>query len=1213
LNNRLVRRSKIVSTSRIVIRGLLVLVVVGLLWATYRSKLRNRPDYYWNRAQSALQADNLGLARVNLQSMVQKFPEDARGHRALASVLLTEAKLPDTAEGYARHPQALNLLVEAGRAGKDDLKLQKLIVASCLRGNRIPQAVSFANTVLKAEPNNADALFALAAQKADSREPEEALQLLDKLPPEEQKAFRVLGLKAQALQAHNPKDPRLAEVLSAISTRAREMTTEQLAAMPEGDFTTMQRILPASVAVSESSATAYTRADAALSVCEALAKVSGDRSKAAATMAAQISAVLTEKFFTPAAEADLAASRQQLSARMEKLLKPGAEAEKPDVMVAYEAALLAFNKADFATAVELLDKAIAQHQADQRARPELAQPLHLLAARALLGLSRPREAKVHLEALLEHKRTSGLAQLMLGAVAAAEGRQQDALTHFTVAERELGNTNPLLQISLTQTLLALSRWQDALPYLASLHDLVKTDNPEVKAWVQQQQLTDNRIHYQEARALLALKRQPEAQQHLAALRGTDLEPKGILLEAEYAVSKKQPAEADKLLAAGMEKFPEDSELLDRRLALLKQMGKKDEAEALMASVAAASPADLKLQLMLAREKSQAGKHDEALKLLADLQEKNPDAVPVMLMRADALIQAGRIDEANALAAKLHGTPASNTLGSLVETVAALKANDPNKAAEKLKAAGSVADNLQLRHLEGEVAAIRGDFPAAIAALGDSVRVTGLRNRAGPLLCYCVARLAAKEGPPAADRALAPVLAASPDEPFVLMAQADVLTMENRFHEALKLLDRMEEIEKESPVAPQLKATVLSRAGDLPAAIREVNRALGKDPVYVPSLALAAQLYYNAKDFARSIDHAKLGLTAAPSAWQLAVLKSEAEWSAGKQQDALATAQNLIQQQPELVEARRQLVNLQTRGKQYETALTSCRAAREKFKDDAVLTVQEAALLGQCGQAEAGEALARQFVGEPPDSGRAMALANAFAQLQQNERAIHWCETALSTARDTDKPAIHLFLGNLAMNENAARPDRKLLESARDHFTAVLKAAPTNFVAGNNLAWLLAVDFNQAADAVPIAEQVRGDAPASKLPVTFVDTLATVYRRAGQFEKATPLLEQALAAHPQEPVLKYHLGMTLGRLGQRRRLDEARQLLRESLQGGLSADQTKDAEQEMQRIEQSQLADLKAADAAADAKTAAALAAGKEREEAAAAKARAERELRSGAK
>jgi hypothetical protein len=92
------------------------------------------------------------------------------------------------------------------------------------------------------------------------------------------------------------------------------------------------------------------------------------------------------------------------------------------------------------------------------------------------------------------------------------------------------------------------------------------------------------------------------------------------------------------------------------------------------------------------------------------------------------------------------------------------------------------------------------------------------------------------------------------------------------------------------------------------------------------------------------------------------------------------------------------------------------------------------------------------------------------------------------------------------------------------------------------------------------------------------------------------------------VLKFHLGMTLGQLGQRRRLDEARQLLRESLQGGLSPTQAKDAQQEIQRIEQVQQAAARTADAEAAAKEAAALAAAKERDAAARA-----RELRSGGK
>jgi tetratricopeptide (TPR) repeat protein len=384
-------------------------------------------------------------------------------------------------------------------------------------------------------------------------------------------------------------------------------------------------------------------------------------------------------------------------------------------------------------------------------------------------------------------------------------------------------------------------------------------------------------------------------------------------------------------------------------------------------------------------------------------------------------------------------------------------------------------------------------------------------------------------------------------------------------------------------------------GELQPAIREVNRALALNPAYAPSLALAAQLYLAAKDYPAAIDHAKLGLDATPGAWQLAVLKSEAEWAADRQADAVATIQAAIQRHPDLPDARRQLVNLQTRGKQYEAALATCRAAREKFKDDVPLMVQETVLLDVLGQSEASQTLAKQLLGEPADAGRALLLANAFSQLQRTAAARRYAEAALAVAKDREKPAIHQFLGNLALSENATNPDRKLLEAARDHFAEVLKAVPNDFVAGNNLAWLLAVNFNQATDAVAIAERVRGDTPSARLPVTFVDTLATVYRRAGRPEKALPLLEESLAANPNQPLIKFHLGMTLSQLGQRRRLDEARQLLQESLGGALPPEQATEAKQEVQKIEHALQVAAQAANLEAEAKAAAARSAAAKRD------------------
>lgn len=980
------------SPTRWVIRGLLVLVLLGMLWIGYRSYVRSTPEFHWARAQSALQANDLNAAKIHLRNLVERFPKDDRGYRALAEVLVKEAKLPEGPDGYAAHPPALNLLGEAGKLREDDIELQKLLVTANLRAGRAAPAAAAGRLVTKVEKQHADSLFAQAWQAAEAHDVDKSLRLLDQLPSEDQTSFRTQGLKAQVLQERDPKAPELQTLLDAICEQASQLSGEQLAKLPASEIAVLSRLFPAAVVGAADVAAAHRRADAAIATAEKLAAAKSPSAKQTETMAAQVSAILSAQFPIYEQGTEIAKAREQLAARLGTLLPDAPPADKDtktEMVVAHEAAQLAFNKGEYEKAVAIVEAALAQHKADRRAIPEQAQPLHFLAARALLGLRKHREAKEHLAALLEDKRTSGLGQLMLGAVASSEGRQQDALTHLTRAERELG-PNPLVQVSLAQTLLALGEWEESLPRLAELHTVIHQEDPEVQAWVAQQKLTDNNIHLQEARALLALKRYPEAQAHLAKLTDSDLETQAVELEAAYLVDKGQFAAAEKLVADALRKYPQDSRLISRQAAILQRQGKTDDATKILAASAAAAPDDLRLQLLLAREHSRAGRHNEALALLATLEQKNPKSLPVLLVKSDALLQAGKLPEAMAVAEQIRADSDGAVMGSIVGAVAALRAKDPKAAAAALSAsAEKVPDNLQIRHLEGEVAAVSGEYAQAIAALGESIRVTSLRNRAGPLLCFCVAKLATASGPQVAEQSLAPIVAAMPDEPFVLVAQSDVLTMQGKFNEALKRLDRLEQLEKESALAPYLKAVVLGRSGDQKAALVDVNRALGLEPTYVPALTLAAQLQFAAKDYKTAIENIDIALRVAPQAWQLGLLKTESQWAAGNKAAAIATARELVEKLPEQIELRRQLVLLQMRDKQYDLALADCRAAREKFPEDIALGACEVVAHSLAGKADESQAAADALVGQPIDAAKAFAVAQVFSQFGNSPEAKRW--------------------------------------------------------------------------------------------------------------------------------------------------------------------------------------------------------------------------------
>jgi len=64
----------------------------------------------------------------------------------------------------------------------------------------------------------------------------------------------------------------------------------------------------------------------------------------------------------------------------------------------------------------------------------------------------------------------------------------------------------------------------------------------------------------------------------------------------------------------------------------------------------------------------------------------------------------------------------------------------------------------------------------------------------------------------------------------------------------------------------------------------------------------------------------------------------------------------------------------------------------------------------------------------------------------------------------------------------------------------------------------------------------------------IDSLAWVYYKQGQYEKALPLLEEAAELVPDDPIIKEHLGDVYSKLGL---MEKARQSYRQSIEHGHS--------------------------------------------------------------
>jgi tetratricopeptide (TPR) repeat protein len=192
------------------------------------------------------------------------------------------------------------------------------------------------------------------------------------------------------------------------------------------------------------------------------------------------------------------------------------------------------------------------------------------------------------------------------------------------------------------------------------------------------------------------------------------------------------------------------------------------------------------------------------------------------------------------------------------------------------------------------------------------------------------------------------------------------------------------------------------------------------------------------------------------------------------------------------------------------------------------------------------------------------MAQAYSNERKLEQALDWGNQSLALADETLKPRVHYFLGevNLLAANSKSPKDKVAMEKSRDHFAAVLAANPTHFAAGNNLAWLLATEFNQPKEAAAIIDRVRQKLSVAQLPVAFIDTMAVVYRGVDRLEEAQQVLEDANAMYQENPQLLYLLAMIQN---DRKRFTAARTNLERAIQLGVPEQYKEDAKKLMDSL------------------------------------------------
>jgi tetratricopeptide (TPR) repeat protein len=167
----------------------------------------------------------------------------------------------------------------------------------------------------------------------------------------------------------------------------------------------------------------------------------------------------------------------------------------------------------------------------------------------------------------------------------------------------------------------------------------------------------------------------------------------------------------------------------------------------------------------------------------------------------------------------------------------------------------------------------------------------------------------------------------------------------------------------------------------------------------------------------------------------------------------------------------------------------------------------------------------------------LGVARAFTRAKSWPDAEQWLKRMLDKKPDYD--AALLVMGDMYLI-------RQMWPQARDVYVGLLKRWPGNYIAGNNLAWVLAAQLKDYQQAYQVAQEIRKDRvtqkplPGNRLDPSFLDTLGEIYTDWNRSDLYAEMRDTFMAArerYPLDPRMSYYLGRAYDGLAQPEKAEE----------------------------------------------------------------------------
>ncbi len=623
-------------------------------------------------------------------------------------------------------------------------------------------------------------------------------------------------------------------------------------------------------------------------------------------------------------------------------------------------------------------------------------------------------------------------------------------------------------------------------------------------------------------------------------------------------------------------YPDSIDVLRARCLLLAAPQKPDSREPDPDGVAAADtlirkfmkdyPADKAARLFYAEWLVQTRRAERAVEYLRDPAQFAPDDPAAQRLLGFALLRLGQREAAQKV---LAGLPRDPNLDLILIQTAITREQGEKHLQDALK---RYENQGRFRVYEAMLRLQEGKFEEAVRGFASAIEFTEVRNAARSGLVLALISYVMSQ--PEKGRQLAlQMVQEMPDEANLYLVAADAALLAEEVGdpsdrwEAVKTmyaaLNKWEEIvSKQGTPRAEIgytKAKAHYYAGYPERARREALNALAQKEDHGPTLLLLAELHLEPPaELERTREFLERARKAIPTDARLPYLEARVHQATGQWAQAAAIYQKLVQENPNDPTPRPLLIAaLETAG-QRDAALQQAREWLAQMPDNAAAARETIRLLALTGNKAEAVQLADRFVSQqmaaakkrlgeqqpplPPaeqerqlDAARnelLLLVATAFHKGNAPEEALVRLREV--TGRDPNHLGALLLLGEIALA--AQRWDEAIAA-----YNAVLKSQPRHFVAGNNLAWILAEKLQQPDRALLIVQEIwkgrGGVKPVApeRLPAEFLDTIGVIYKKLNRtdlFAEMRTIFEAAVRRYPADPRMYLYLADAQAGLGER---------------------------------------------------------------------------------